>query len=96
LQGGSVELEYPSDLNSVIGELRIAAQRQPQLFGQMALWLDAEYAAGHVGHDSRSDAGEYVRGVVDALGRASIDAETLTAALDSAHDASSGLTGEWS
>ena len=92
--GGSVEFEYPNDLYGVFGELRTAAQRLPQLFGQMARWLGDEYAAGRVGHVSGGAAGEYVQAVTEALGRASLDAETLTAALESAHDASSGLTGE--
>lgn len=91
--GGSVEFEYPSDLNRVLSELMTAAQRLPQLFGQMATWLAGEYAAGRVGHDSRRDAGEYVEAVTGALSRASLDAETLAAALSSAHDASGGLTG---
>jgi hypothetical protein len=89
--GGRVELEYPGDLYSVVANLKIAAMRLPQLFDQMARWLTDEYAAGRVAHDSRNDAGEYVAAVADALERASQDAVTLQAALDSAHEASSGL-----
>jgi hypothetical protein len=89
--GGQVELEYPGDLYSVIANLKIAADRLPQLFGQMATWLRDEHAAGRVAHDSGADAGEYVAAVADALARASEDAVTLGAVLSTAHEASSGL-----
>ena len=89
--GQSVELEYPADLYSVVANLKIAAQRLPQLFDQMGRWLTAEHAAGRVAHDRGDDAGEYVQAVVDALGRASQDAETLSASLDTSHELSSGL-----
>jgi hypothetical protein len=89
--GGAVELEYPGDLYSVVANLKIAAQRLPQLFGQLAKWISDEYGAGRVAHDSGGDAREYVEAVADALARASTDAVTLAAALDSAHEASAGL-----
>lgn len=91
--GGSVELEYPSDLYDVVGGLKEAASRFPQVLGQMARWLAAEQAAGRVAHDSGGASGEYVEAVVDAFGRASTDAETLAEALETAHSAGSGLTG---
>ena len=90
-RAGAVALEYPSDLYDVLGELRTAAQRLPQLFGQMAAWLAGEHEAGRVAHANGADTGEYVEAVTGALGRAGTDAETLAAALGSAHDASSGL-----
>lgn len=71
--------------------LKIAAQRLPQLFDQMARWITAENDAGRVAHDQAADASEYVSAVAEALQRASDDAVTLAAALDSAHEASSGL-----
>jgi len=37
------------------------------------------------------DPGEYVAAVVDALGRASEDATTLSASFDTAHEMSGGL-----
>jgi hypothetical protein len=89
--GDTVELEYPGDLYSVVANLKIAAQRMPQLFAQMARWLEAEHAAGRVAHDRGGDPGEYVAAVVDALGRAGDDATTLGASLDTAHEMSSGL-----
>jgi hypothetical protein len=88
---GAVELEYPSDLYDVLGSLGVAAGRLPQLFGQLAKWLREQQATGQVAHDSGGDVGEYVEAVADALERASTDAVTLGAALDSAHEASSGL-----
>lgn len=89
--GRSIELEYPADLYSVVANLKIAAQRLPQLFDQMGRWLTAEYSAGRVAHDHGGDASDYVQAVADALGRAGQDAETLTASLDTAHEMSSGL-----
>ena len=89
--GGSVELEYPGDLYSVVANLKIAAQRMPQLFDQMGHWLAAEYAAGRVAHDHGGDAEEWVQAVVDALARAGEDATTLGASLDTAHEMSGGL-----
>jgi hypothetical protein len=85
------ELQFPSDLYNVIGSLQVAAHRLPQAFRQMASWLIDQHAAGRVGHDSGGDVGEYVTAVVEALQRASDDAVTLGAALDSAHEGSSGL-----
>jgi len=89
--GRQVELEYPGDLYSVVANLKIAAQRLPQLFDQMGRWLTSEHAAGRVAHDRGRDAGEYVQAVADALQRASQDAETLSASLDTAHEMSGGL-----
>lgn len=89
--GESVELEYPGDLYSVVANLKITAQRLPQLFDQMGRWLTAEHKAGRIAHDHGGDAGEYVGAVVDALGRARQDAETLSASLDTAHEMSAGL-----
>jgi hypothetical protein len=89
--GESLELEYPGDLYSVVASLKIAAQRLPQLFDQMGRWLADEHRAGRVAHDRGGDAGEYVEAVVDALGRASQDATTLSASLDTAHEMSAGL-----
>lgn len=93
-RAGVSELKYPSDIYDVVGELRTAAQRLPQLFGQMAMWLTAEHEAGRVAHANGADTGEYVRAVADALSRAGTDAVLLTEALESAHDASGYLTGE--
>ena len=89
--GETVELEYPGDLYSIVANLKIATQRMPQLFAQMARWLEAEHAAGRIAHDSGGDPDEYVAAVVDALGRAGEDATTLEASLDTAHEMSSGL-----
>ena len=50
-----------------------------------------EHRAGRIAHDRGGDAGEYVEAVVDALGRASGDATTLSASLDTAHEMSAGL-----
>jgi hypothetical protein len=89
--GGSVELEYPGDLAQVLGNLKIAFDRLPQLFGQMSRWILAEHDAGRVAHDQGADAGEYVTAIVEAFERAQGDATALGAALDSAHEAASTL-----
>ncbi len=74
--GGSVELEYLADLSQVAANLKIAVERMPQLFGQMATWLADEHVLGQAAHDSGGDASEYVAAVTDALQRASDDARS--------------------
>ena len=86
-----VALDYPADLYEVVAGLKIAAQRLPQLLGQMGAWLQDEHASGRVAHDAGQDPGQYVAAVADALQRASDDAVALAAALDSAHEACGSL-----
>jgi hypothetical protein len=44
-------LTKPAAVYSVTGNLAVAAERMPQLFGQLTRWLDAEHAAARLGDD---------------------------------------------
>ena len=90
---GAPGLEYPSDVYDVVANLKIAAQRMPQLFGQLSDWLSREYEADRVGHDSGQDPVRWLIEVNDALAAAAAAARRLEDALGRAHNASSGLTG---
>jgi hypothetical protein len=85
------DLEYPADVYEVVASLMIMAQRMPQLFAQLTAWLEREYAAGKITHDSGQIAAEQVREVTGALTLASMEATALADALNTAHNASSGL-----
>lgn len=88
---GAPGLEYPGDVYEVVASLKILAQRLPQLFGQLSLWLGEQHAAGKVGHDSGEDAAEHVRQVRYWLDTAETCAHELAGALDKVHNASAGL-----
>jgi uncharacterized protein YbjT (DUF2867 family) len=84
-------LQYAADVYEVVGSLKTASGRLPQLFGAMATWLEREQAAGRLGHVSGQDAGEYALAAADALRRAGDDAMLMTEAPENAHSAASGL-----
>jgi hypothetical protein len=84
-------LEYPGDVYDVIANLKIAVQRMPQLFGQLAGWLESEHNAGRVARDDRQDPAESVAGIRAALSIASSAALDLEQALNRAHNASAHL-----
>lgn len=44
-------LTYPATVYSTAGYLAVAAERLPQLFGQLTGWLDGECTAGRLGDD---------------------------------------------
>ena len=90
LRGGA--LAYPCDAYDLIGNLRTLADQLPQLLGHRITFLEREHMLGHLGHESGRGAAGYVAAAVDALRRGCQDAEVLTVALDTAHDACSGLT----
>lgn len=84
-------LRYAADVYDVVGALKTAAGRLPQLLGELAAWLEREQAAGRLGHVSGDDAGQYALAAADALRRAGDDAVVMTEALENAHAAASGL-----
>jgi hypothetical protein len=90
---GAPGLEFPSDAYDIIGGVKTAAQRMPQLFSQLTEWLVSQYEANRVGHDSGEDAVCSLADVNDALAEAAAAAGKLEDALNRAHNASSGLTG---
>lgn len=87
-------LESPSDVYDVIGSLKVALQRMPQALQQSSLWLGEKYAAGNVGHDSGTDAGQDVGNTRYLMDQAGEMAAELGALLNRAHSASAHLTGK--
>jgi hypothetical protein len=89
--GPADELGNPADVADVIASLSLAISLMPPLLGQLAAFLEVENVKGAVSHGRGSGAAECVRAVSDALHRAGLDAETMTAALDAAHEACAEL-----
>jgi len=84
-------LDYPGDLYDAIASLKLMAQRLLPLFGQLSAWLELEYAAGRVAHDTGQVPEHYVHDVTGTLAPAGRSASTLADALNTAHNACSGL-----
>ncbi|MGA8455415.1 MAG: hypothetical protein WB800_08425 [Streptosporangiaceae bacterium] len=85
--GPGDELQNPADVADVIASLSLAMSLMPQLLGQLAAFLEVEHVKGAVSHGQGVGAASCVRAVSDALDRAGLDAETMAAALDAAHEA---------
>jgi len=86
--------EWPGEVDDVIGELQILAERLPQALRQAAEWVEDAHAAGRVGHDSGADATDAaVAEVLTELGHAERDAAFLATSLRYARAHSSHLTG---
>ena len=73
----------------MVASLSLAASLLPQLFGQLAVFLEVEYVKGTIAPGP--GAGQQVRAVSDALHRAGLDAEAMAAALATAGEASTHL-----
>ena len=88
--GPDDQLEGPADVRDVVGCLSLAMSRMPQLFGQLAAFLEIEYVQGTVADGDPGDPagpGQQVRAVSEALHRAGLDAGAMAAALDAARAA---------
>ena len=68
-------LEYPADAYSVAADLKLAAERMPQLFGQLDQWLYDEALAGRLAMDDGSP-------VYDALARAGVSLKVAASLAD--------------
>jgi len=89
--GPADELGSPADVADVIASLSLAISLMPQLFGQLAAFLEVENVKGAVSHGRGTGAAGRVRAVSDALHRAGLDADAMAVALDAAHEACAGL-----
>jgi hypothetical protein len=78
--GPEDRLRGPADVSGVAAGLGRAMSLLPQLFGQLAAFLEVEHVKGAIAPGA--GAGEAVRDVSDALHRAGLDAEAMAAALD--------------
>jgi hypothetical protein len=89
--GPGDQLRHPDDVSDVVGGLSLAMSLMPQLLGQLAAFLEVEHVRGAITLGQGADPGERVRAASDALHRAGLDAETMAAALNTAHEACRGL-----
>jgi len=87
--GPQDQLRGPADVSDVVAELSFAVSLLPQLFGQLAAFIEVEYVKGAIA--AGPAAGQRVRAISDALHRAGLDAETMAAALASAGEESTHL-----
>ena len=82
--GPGDELRDPADVRAVIGALAVALSGTPEVLTQLAVFLEVENVRGGLVGTGGGDAGAEVRGVSEALHRASLDAEAMAAALEAA------------
>jgi hypothetical protein len=87
--GPQDQLRGPADVSDVVASLALAVSLLPQLFGQLAVFLEVECVKGTIA--AGPGAGQQVRAVSDALHRAGLDAETMAAALAAAGEESAHL-----
>ena len=87
--GPQDQLRGPADVSDVVAQLSLAVSLLPQLFGQLAAFLEVECVKGTIA--AGPDAGQRVRAVSDALHRAGLDAEAMAAALAAAGEQSAHL-----
>jgi hypothetical protein len=88
---GAPGLENPGDVYDAIGNLKALAGRLPQLLNQLTEWLEAEYAAGRVAHDTNPSALQAVSLTDDWLSGAAESAEQMEDFLGHAHSAAAHL-----
>ena len=62
-QHRAAALEFPSDVDVILGHVTAAVAGLPQLLSQLLAWLQDENAAGRVRLDNRGDPGEAVTDV---------------------------------
>jgi len=89
--GPQDRLRGPADVSDVVAGVWVAVSLLPQLFGQLAAFLEVENVKGAVSHGRGTGAAGRVRAVSDALHRAGLDADAMAVALDAAHEACAGL-----
>jgi hypothetical protein len=87
--GPQDQLRGPADVSGVVARLSLAVSLLPQLFGQLAAFLEVECVKGNIG--GGPDAAHQVRIISDALHRAGLDAEAMAAAMATAGEASTRL-----
>lgn len=86
-------LTWPSTVYSVTAGLSQMAERMPQLFTQMSLWLVTETAEGRVGMDDRSDPTPAIADARTHLNAAKYAALKLMTELSAAQNALAAVNG---
>ena len=85
---------WPCDVDAVIGELQLLAERLPQALEQAREWLADQLVAGRVGHDTPGRKAAFAAAtVVGYLNEAEFCAKALAGVLKKARNESSHLTG---
>ena len=88
---GSGGLEYPGDVYDLLGALYTATQRLPQLCDQLAVFLAAQAAAGHLADSKGRDPAIQAGMAADLLREAATRIPALTAHLQRAQNDIAGL-----
>jgi hypothetical protein len=88
---GGGELGSPDEVRDIIASLGLMGQGLPQLCEQLARFLVAAQEDGQVRHGSGADPDLSVTEVMEALNAAGQAADMMTAALEEAHTAATGL-----
>lgn len=83
--------EYPSDAYDVVGDLLTMTHRLPQLLEQVDAHIRRLAGGDHIRSDRGGNGADEVAAALDGLARASEDAVTMAAALDTVHGALSPL-----
>jgi hypothetical protein len=86
-------LAFPSTAYMVAADLSVAAERMPQLFDQIARWLNDQLAAGMLGTDSGAPADAAVTAAQRHLTDAAIRASMLAADLARVQNALAAVNG---
>jgi len=81
----------PAELCELLADLAAAAQRLPQLFGQLASWIANELAHGRLEADDDIRTDALTSTAFAALADATRDAGRLAAAVDTAHQRAAHL-----
>jgi hypothetical protein len=89
--GDAPGLDWPADAYDLIGYLKTAAERLPQLLTQIAAFLDGWQASGQLADTTGDDPTRRASVVFLALGEASGHALQFAESLTVAHNASSYL-----
>lgn len=95
---GESGLEHPADAHDLIGALKTAFERMPQLLDQTAIWLEAlraspalgdRYAGTVPGHASTARGA--ARETIELLAVVAVHVEDAVSLLREAHNATGGL-----
>ena len=90
-RAGEDGLTHPSDAYALLGALCTATGRGPQLFAQLAAFLDRAKASGRLCDSSGGDPAERTALAAARLAEAGAGMEMVTRALEAAQNATSGL-----
>jgi len=86
-------VEFPSTVYEITADLKLTAERMPQLFEQLSRWLVAELNAGRLGSDTPNAPNDAVIDAVYRLARAATLAEHLGTELGEVQNALAFVNG---